>query len=179
MLLAGRIFQDLGFTHHIFASLATSGFILDELMGKMTRLLIFPVVGSFLCVICYSISEPAESQPGCCLVPLHWKPARLRLWLLWSYLLPFKLEMSDFLGHFYLWHLILVLMPLLSVLWPRTLRPGSLVLLLSSSWIHSISLVSVMAVLRSTQLRLAAEQLLQGDLFERDVHSSGDEAMHF
>lgn len=34
---------------HIFASLATAGFILDKLMGKMTRLLILPAVGSFLC----------------------------------------------------------------------------------------------------------------------------------
>lgn len=101
---------------YIFASLATAGFILDELMSKMTRLLILPAVGSFFCVICCSTSGPAESQPGCCLVPLHGKPACLKLWLLWSYLLPFSLEVSDFLGHFYLWHFILVLMPLLSAL---------------------------------------------------------------
>lgn len=148
---------------HIFTSLATAAFILDKLMGKMTRLLIFPAAGLFLCVICYSTSEPAESQPGCCLVPLRWKPACLRLGLLWSCLLPFNPELSDFLGHFYLCHLILVLVPLLSVLWPGALCPSSLVLILSSLWIHSISLVSVMALLSSTQPRQAAEQLLQGD----------------
>lgn len=129
---------------HSFTILPTAFFNLDKQMGKMTRLLIFPAVGSFFCVICYFTSEPAESQPGGCLL-LHWKPASLRLWLLWSYWLPFSLEMSDF-GHFYLWHLILVLMPSLSAL-----CPSSLVLLFSSLQIHSILLVSIMSLLSSTQ----------------------------
>lgn len=132
---------------HIFTSLATAGFILEELMSKMTRLLIIPAVGLILCVICNSTSEPAESQPGCCLflftgnLPVSDSGCygvafqSGDVWLPWT-LLPVSFDSC------------VDAFALSTVNWSPVSQ--LLVLLLSSSWIHSVSLVSVTALLSST-----------------------------